>query len=63
MNEGMGFLRQNNLFCYVKVNRQNLIEDALNALHSQIKNLRKPLRVVFEGEPGVDAGGVQKEFF
>jgi hypothetical protein len=35
----------------------------LNALHHQIKNLRKPLRVIFEGEPGIDAGGVQKEFF
>jgi len=34
-----------------------LLEDTLNELHNA-QNLRKPLNVVFKGEPGVDAGGV-----
>ena len=28
-----------------------------------ITNFKKPLKVVFEGEPGIDEGGVRKEFF
>ena len=35
----------------------------MNALVNSGNHLRKPLKVFFEGEPGVDEGGVQKEFF
>lgn len=51
------------LYLIVKVSRDNIIEDAMNALVNSTKHLRKPLKVVFEGEEGVDEGGVQKEFF
>jgi len=63
----------NNLFSYnggmdfaylnIEVNRSALIEDTLNALVRDTLNFRKPLKVKFIGEPGIDEGGVQKEFF
>jgi alpha-tubulin suppressor-like RCC1 family protein len=49
----------------VKVNRQTLLEDAITRL-KEIKNdedPKKPLRVVFENEEGLDEGGITKEFF
>ena len=52
-----------NLYLVVKVSRDSIVEGALNTLVSSGKNLKKPLKVKFEGEPGVDEGGVQKEFF
>ena len=45
------------------IRREFLVEDALNNLVSDNLNFRKPLRVKFVNEPGVDEGGVQKEFF
>lgn len=48
---------------FVEVGRDSLIEDALNTLVNAGKSLKKKLRVKFKGEPGVDEGGVQKEFF
>lgn len=47
----------------VVVRRSNVLEDALAKLSGQGKNLKKPLKVAFAGEAGVDAGGVRKEFF
>lgn len=50
----------------LKVDRQNLLEDSLNQLVLNSENqqmLRKPLRIQFAGEPGIDEGGVKKEFF
>jgi len=48
----------------LKVNRSNIIEDTLNVLQSQEDiTLRRPLKVKFIGEDGVDEGGVKKEFF
>jgi ubiquitin-protein ligase E3 A len=45
------------------VKRDRLMESTLNSLASQPESIRKPLRVVFEGEQGLDEGGVTKEFF
>ena len=45
-------------YLMVRVARNNIIEDALNHLVNAGDNLRKPLKVEFEGEPGVDEGGV-----
>ena len=54
------------LYLIVEVDRHHLIVDAYNAL-SKLKNpdleLKKPLKILFTGEPGVDEGGVQREFF
>lgn len=47
------------------VRRDSLVEDALVQLtrNSVIKNLKNPLKVQFRGEPGMDEGGLTKEFF
>lgn len=45
------------------MNRETILEDTLNSLIREGINLRKPLRIKFIGEPAVDEGGVQKEFF
>uniref|UniRef100_A0A0K8RUC2 Putative E3 ubiquitin-protein ligase HERC3 n=1 Tax=Crotalus horridus TaxID=35024 RepID=A0A0K8RUC2_CROHD len=51
-------------FLVVHVRRSNLVGDALRELsiHSDV-DLKKPLKVIFDGEEAVDAGGVTKEFF
>ncbi|XP_054845554.1 probable E3 ubiquitin-protein ligase HERC3 isoform X1 [Eublepharis macularius] len=51
-------------FLVLHVRRGNLVGDALRELsiHSDI-DLKKPLKVIFDGEEAVDAGGVTKEFF
>jgi len=59
----MGVAHPSSLYLIVKIDRHNVIEDALNSLVNQHQSLRKPLKVIFEGEAGVDEGGVQKEFF
>ncbi|BFZ17845.1 hypothetical protein BsWGS_20882 [Bradybaena similaris] len=46
------------------VTRQNLVHDTLQQLHGKHSaELKKPLKVVFQGEEAVDEGGVRKEFF
>jgi len=51
-------------FFLLTVRRQHLLQDALQQLSlADPLQLKKPLKVVFEGEPGVDEGGVRKEFF
>ncbi|KAH7824563.1 putative ubiquitin-protein ligase E3A [Monocercomonoides exilis] len=44
--------------------RDHMLEDALVALDNvEVSELKKPLKVCFEGEEGIDEGGVMKEFF
>jgi len=51
-------------YLILRVRRDNLIEDTLDVLACQsLPSLFRPLRVIFEGEPAVDEGGVRKEFF
>lgn len=57
------FLNPQHMHLNITVRRSNVLEDALNKLSNQGKNLKKPLKVHFAGEAGVDAGGVRKEFF
>ena len=52
-----------NLYCVLRVRRDNLLYTTLSQLTSKSDDLKKPLKVVFEGEEGVDEGGVRKEFF
>ncbi|XP_036778027.2 probable E3 ubiquitin-protein ligase HERC3 isoform X10 [Manis pentadactyla] len=51
-------------FLVLHVRRNNLVGDALRELsiHSDV-DLKKPLKVIFDGEEAVDVGGVTKEFF
>ncbi|CAD7927436.1 unnamed protein product [Amoebophrya sp. A120] len=56
--------RRVNPYFTLKVRRDNLIQDTLMKLGAATpSSFRKQLKVVFEGEQGVDEGGVQKEFF
>eukprot|EP00808_Paulinella_micropora_P030538 g79412.t1 len=54
-------------FLVLEVRRTSVLRDSLGAIQPYLLSdplaLRKPLKVVFRGEPGVDAGGVKKEFF
>ena len=49
----------------LSVRRDRIIEDSLNGLAqmSQHSSFKKKLKVKFIGEPGVDEGGVKKEYF
>ncbi|KAK9794902.1 hypothetical protein WJX73_001812 [Symbiochloris irregularis] len=50
-------------FLDIQVRRGHEMEDALNQIIHRGHDLKKPLRVAFAGEEGVDQGGVTKEFF
>jgi ubiquitin-protein ligase E3 A len=51
-------------YLVLKVRRDNLIPDAMQQLvRVSPDNLKKPLKVKFIGEEGIDEGGVKKEFF
>lgn len=47
----------------VKVRREYIVQDSLHSLKTNSNNLKKSLRVQFINEPGVDAGGLKKEWF
>eukprot|EP00873_Tetraselmis_striata_P041803 jgi/Tetstr1/462067/TSEL_007137.t1 len=52
---------------HITVNRENLLEDALNEIIRRPQDLKKPLKVTFMSagcvEEGLDEGGVTREFF
>lgn len=51
-------------FLIIRVRRTNMVEDTMNQMARMPKGeFRKPLKVQFVGEEGVDAGGVRKEYF
>ena len=50
-------------YLVVKVRRSHLIHDTLLQMGMRKDDLKKPLKVQFVGEDGIDEGGVQKEFF
>ena len=51
-------------YLILNVDRHNIIQDTLQQIQlKENKDLRKPLKVKFRGEPGVDEGGLRKEFF
>ena len=48
----------------LSVRRTHLVHDALSALAmADDLTLKKPLKVSFDSEEGIDEGGVRKEFF
>ncbi|CAJ1338033.1 unnamed protein product [Effrenium voratum] len=52
------------LFFILKVHRDRILEDTTAALQKATpEDLRRQLKVVFEGEQGVDEGGLAREFF
>lgn len=51
------------IYARLEVRREHLLEDTLSMIMSGDMNLKKPLKVHFLGEEGIDEGGVKKEFF
>ncbi|XP_002738170.1 putative E3 ubiquitin-protein ligase HECTD2 [Saccoglossus kowalevskii] len=51
------------LFLNLKVRRSHLVHDSLHEIAAQKVDLKKKLRVTFAGEPGLDMGGLTKEWF
>ncbi|CUM45287.1 uncharacterized protein AC631_00404 [Debaryomyces fabryi] len=47
----------------VRVRREYIVQDSLRCIKINPTNLKKSLRVQFIDEPGVDAGGIKKEWF
>merc|ERR1719311_676569 len=64
MSQVMQGNRRVNPYLVLKVKRDNLVQDTLQRFSTlQPSEFRKKLKVIFEDEPGVDEGGVRKEFF
>ncbi|KAK8891548.1 Ubiquitin-protein ligase E3A [Tritrichomonas musculus] len=60
----MLFSPQDNRFFLIRIQRSNIYEKTMEIIsHAKPQQLSRHLRVVFEGEEGVDAGGVSREFF
>ncbi|OMJ21614.1 putative E3 ubiquitin-protein ligase HERC4 [Smittium culicis] len=55
--------RFKNLCLNLNIRRNCLTEDSLFQISSSHSDLKKPLKIQFVGEDGVDAGGLTKEFF
>jgi len=55
---------QQSPYLVLLVNRNNIIQDTLQQIQLvERDDFKKPLKIKFEGEQGIDEGGVQKEFF
>lgn len=50
-------------FLNLNVRRSHLIADSISELMQKQEDLKKKVRVTFSGEPGVDVGGLSKEWF
>lgn len=46
-----------------QIRRQHLTNDSLRCIKQYRSDLKKALKIEFVGEPGVDAGGLKKEWF
>lgn len=57
------FFNPSSFFLNVEIKRSNLIESTLDFISKPELNFKKPLKVKFIGEQGIDEGGVKKEFF
>ncbi|CAG5130186.1 unnamed protein product [Candidula unifasciata] len=51
------------LFLNLTVRRSHLVSDSLNEIAKKQHDLKKKLKVSFTGEPGLDMGGLTKEWF
>lgn len=59
--------RNINQYLFLDIRRDCLVDDSLTAVSSAIgsggEDLKKGLRISFQGEEGIDAGGLRKEWF
>lgn len=60
-NRGASVL--DDFFLVLNIHRNDLVNSAVRELRTKRNYLRRPLRVHFVGEDGVDEGGLKKEFF
>lgn len=51
------------VYLRIRVRRENIVQDSVRAIQENRDNLKKSLRVQFVNEPGIDAGGLKKEWF
>ena len=51
------------VYLKIRVRRKYISHDSLNAIRQHQGDLQKSLRIEFVDEPGVDAGGLRKEWF
>ncbi|XP_076467951.1 putative E3 ubiquitin-protein ligase HECTD2 [Babylonia areolata] len=51
------------LFLNLTIRRSHIVSDSLNEIARKQHDLKKKLKVVFAGEPGLDMGGLTKEWF
>lgn len=52
------------IFFVVDIRRDHILEDAVTSLaRAEPEQMRRPLKIRFRGEEGIDEGGVQREFF
>lgn len=51
------------IYLRIRVRRTHVVQDSLKAIKANQNNLKKSLKVQFIDEPGVDAGGLKKEWF
>lgn len=51
------------VYLKIRIRRNHITADSLRCIKNHQKDLMKSLRVEFVGEPGVDAGGLRKEWF
>lgn len=64
MGGGAAPLQQPQPYLILRVRRDHLVSDSLERLQLYSSDdFKKPLKVQFEGEEGIDEGGVKKEFF
>ncbi|XP_046384867.1 probable E3 ubiquitin-protein ligase HECTD2 [Ischnura elegans] len=49
-------------FLNIRVRRSHLVSDSLNEISNKKQDLKKKLKVSFIGEPGLDMGGLAKEW-
>lgn len=51
------------VYLRIKIRRDHIVQDSMKAIKLNLTNLKKSLKVQFINEPGVDAGGLRKEWF
>lgn len=51
------------VYFLISIRRDRIIQDSLRIIQANQDNLKKTLKVKFIDEPGIDAGGLKKEWF
>ncbi|TID15756.1 hypothetical protein CANINC_004285 [Pichia inconspicua] len=58
-----GTSKNNDAYLRLRVHRDNITKDSLHQIMKKSSDVRKQLRIEFVGEPGIDGGGIKKEWF